>query len=265
MAVSSSRAGSPRAGSPRAGSPRKKVTSFSWEIEGSDYVRQIAFKPLKDDEKIGFGLGGEGQRTEVVVVRVGTQAYWAGVLVGYKVINVNKKAVDDISATSAIQDAISSGKEFSIGFQVPNKPDWPEKSKDDVKPSIEPHEIPIDELLLDDEDIPVKDEDIKESPRASKSRKGRKRGSRRKHRKARWEADEDIIIDHGQSYGDGYTEGMFMRDGDIENFVPRIKKTQERIKIKVNLPDRDLETALSWRSESPASRLSWTLDSPRED
>merc|ERR1719193_3069853 len=103
MAVSSSRAGSPRAGSPRAGSPRagsprKKVTSFSWEIEGSDYIRQIACKPLKDDEKIGFGLGGKGQRTEVVVVRVGTQAYWAGVLVGYKVINVNKKSVDDISA-----------------------------------------------------------------------------------------------------------------------------------------------------------------------
>lgn len=114
----------------------RKVSSYSWEIEGSDYIRKITFKVLKDGEKLGFGLGGQGKRTEVVCVRVGTQSYWKGLKEGYKVISVNGNQVNDITVKASICDATSSGKDFTIGFQVPGKPDWPDSQKDGVSSTV---------------------------------------------------------------------------------------------------------------------------------
>lgn len=212
-----------------SGSPRK-MKSFSWEIEGSDYVRQIAFKPLKGDEKIGFGLGGKGKRTEVVVIREGTQAYWKGVLVGYRIVTVNKKPVNDISVASTIQDMISSGKEFTIGFQVPNKPDWADRDKEGVNSSMGLRGGPLDDQPRVKEEKSVQDDDIKETTRAARSRKGRSRGARN----AQNEYDEVPIIDHGGlAYDDGNDDGgMFMGDNDADDFIPHIRKKNFRGRIQ---------------------------------
>jgi len=208
------------------------VKSFSWEIEGSDYIRQITFKPLKGDEKIGFGLGGKGARTQVVVVREGTQAYWKGVLVGYKIAYVNKKKVNDISVASSIQDNIKSGKEFTISFQVPNKPDWPDNDKEGVNSSMGLRGGPMDDQPLVREQKTVKDDDIKETTRTARSRKGRSRGARNDRKDAYEEAP---IIDHGGlAYDDANDDGgMFMGDDDAEDdFIPHIRKKNYRGIIK---------------------------------
>jgi len=122
--------------SSRAGSPRKdhsrKPSAFSWEIEGKDYTRRIQFKAMKEDEKIGFGLGGKDKKQEVVCIREQTQAYWKGILVGYTVTQVNDKEVNKITVTPAIRDATLSGKDFTITFLVPNKPDWADKENEDI-------------------------------------------------------------------------------------------------------------------------------------
>jgi len=219
-------------------SPRKK-TSYSWEIEGSDYIRKIAFKPLKGDEKIGFGLGGKGKRTEIVVVREKTQAYWKGVLKGYKVVQVNRKSVDDISVASAIQDAIGSGKEFTISFQVPNKPDWADNSKEGISSSKGLRGGPMDDQPSVKDVKPVKD-DVKESTYgSSRSRKGR---TPRSH-KARANDGEAPIIDHGGiDYEDRNDDGgMFMGDDDIDDFVPHIRKKGYRGKLKEEVEEKKKE------------------------
>jgi len=139
-------------------SPRK-VASYSWEIEGSDYVRKITFKALKQDEKIGFGLGGKGQRTEVVLVREGTQSYWKGLQKGYKVVSVNGNEVNDITVKSSIFDAMSSGKDFTISFLVPDKPDWADKEKDGVSALADDTGLPADDQPKEKkEDIPIEEE-----------------------------------------------------------------------------------------------------------
>jgi len=140
-----------------AASPRK-VASYSWEIEGSDYVRKIVFKALKQDEKLGFGLGGKGQRTEVVCVREGTQSYWKGLQKGYKVVTVNGNEVNDITVKASIFDVATSGENFSIGFLVPDKPDWPDKDKDGVSALADDTGPPADDLPDEKkEDIPIED------------------------------------------------------------------------------------------------------------
>jgi len=139
-------------------SPRK-VASYSWEIEGSDYVRKVAFKALKAGEKLGFGLGGEGQRTEVVFVRDGTQSYWKGIQKGYKVVNVNGNEINDITVKPLVSEATRSGKDFTIGFLVPNKPDWADKEKDGVRALADGSGLPADDQPLDKkEDIPIEEE-----------------------------------------------------------------------------------------------------------
>jgi len=224
------------------GSPRK-MKSFSWEIEGSDYVRHIAFKPLKGEEKIGFGLGGKGRRTEVVVIREGTQAYWKGVLVGYKIVDVNKKKVNDITVKSAIQDMIASKKEFTIGFQVPNKPDWADGSKEGVMSSKGLRGGPRDDKPPAIKTKPIKDDDIKEATsRASRSRKARTRGNK----KARDDDYEAPILDHGDmGYEDNHDDGgFFMGDNDIDDdddFVPHIRKKHYRGKLKEEVEEKKRE------------------------
>jgi len=167
--------GSPRAKSSASlaslGSPRK-VASYSWEIEGSDYTRKIAFKALKAGEKLGFGLGGEGKRTEVVFVRDGTQSYWKGLQKGYKVITVNGNEVNDITVKSSIFDVTSGTKDFTIGFLVPNKPDWPDKQKDGVSALADDTGPPADDQPEEKkEDIPVveKEKEITEDVDANKA------------------------------------------------------------------------------------------------
>lgn len=216
------------------------MTSFSWEIEGSDYIRHIAFKPLKSDEKIGFGLGGKGKRTQVVVIREGTQAYWKGVLVGYKIVDVNKKKVNDISVKSSIQDVIASKKEFTIGFQVPNKPDWADSGKEGIQSSNGLRGGPMDDQPPGKKTKPVND-DVKES-RASRSRKARTRGNR----KARDDDYEAPIIDNGDmGYEDNHDDGgIFMGDNDIDDeddFVPHIRKKHFRGKLKEEAEEKKKE------------------------
>jgi len=139
-------------------SPRK-VSSYSWEIEGSDYIRKVTFKALKDGEKLGFGLGGKGQRTEVVFVRDGTQSYWKGLQKGYKVLTVNGNEINDITVKPSIFDATSSGKDFTIGFLVPNKPDWADKEKDRVSALADDSGPPADDQPIEKKgDIPIVEE-----------------------------------------------------------------------------------------------------------
>lgn len=164
-----------------AASPRK-VASYSWEIEGSDYVRKIVFKALKQDEKLGFGLGGKGQRTEVVCVREGTQSYWKGLQKGYRVVTVNGNEVNDITVKASIFDVASSGENFSIGFLVPDKPDWPDKDKDGVSaladdtgppaddlPEEKKGDIPIEDFKANTDDKPIIDKGIDEDTKEGKA------------------------------------------------------------------------------------------------
>jgi len=187
--MASSATGSPRRGANLwpahdRGSPRKghakKPSSFTWEIAGSDYVRHISFKKLRADEKVGFGLGGKGQRCEVVHVAGNTQADWRGVKKGYKVTAVNGQNVTDITVTPALRDALASGKDFTIDMTVPNKPDWPENGEEggadapgDAGPPDEPAEKkeepekPIDEYEnqpkdAEEDDRPIVEKEVEE-------------------------------------------------------------------------------------------------------
>jgi len=95
-------------------SPRKS-SSFSWDRSG---VRVIQFKAMKAGEKIGFGLGGDGQRQEIVSVKEGTQSYWKGVKKGYIIVSVNGVKVDAITVKSAVKEACASGMKFNIGMST---------------------------------------------------------------------------------------------------------------------------------------------------
>jgi len=108
----------------------KKKSSYSWDRSG---VRKIQFKALKKGEKIGFGLGGDGQRQEIVSVKDGTQAYWKGVKIGYKIVSVNGVKVDAITVKTAIKDACTLGKSFNVGMSTGEKLDLAEKKVSDVK------------------------------------------------------------------------------------------------------------------------------------
>jgi len=91
------------------------MSSFSWERSG---VRQIQFKAMRAGEKVGFSLGGDGQRQEIMSVKEGTQAYWKGVKKGYIVVSVNGVKVNSITVKSAIKDACRSGSKFNVGMST---------------------------------------------------------------------------------------------------------------------------------------------------
>jgi len=93
----------------------KKQSSYSWDRSG---IRSIKFKALKAGEKIGFGLGGDGKRQEIVTVRDGTQAYWKGIKTGYKVVSVNGVKVNAITVKTAIKEACTSGRDFTVGMST---------------------------------------------------------------------------------------------------------------------------------------------------
>jgi len=95
-------------------SPRKS-SSFSWDRSG---VRVIQFKAMKAGEKIGFALGGDGQRQEIVSVKEGTQSYWKGVKKGYSIVSVNGVKVNAITVKSAVKEACASGVKFNIGMST---------------------------------------------------------------------------------------------------------------------------------------------------
>jgi len=188
----------------------KKVASYSWEIEGSDYVRKVTFKALKSGEKLGFGLGGKGQRTEVVFVRDGTQSYWKGLQKGYKVVNVNGNEINDITVKPSISEATSSGKDFTIAFLVPNKPDWADKEKDGIRALADDSGLPADDQPLDKkEDIPI-EEEVKAIE------------------------DNKPIIDNGKDEdtkeGDG--EGVFGAAEDTDEEYESIMKLSDELKEK---------------------------------
>jgi len=243
-------------------SPRKKEATFSWEIEGSDYVRKICFKPLKKGEKIGFGLGGKGQRTEVVVIRNGTQAYWKGVLKGYLVATVNGKEVNDITVSSALQDAVTSGKDFVIGFQVPNKPDWADNSKAAAESAMDGFlGTPLDDQPSIKEEQPqIRDGDstggMKTAGKSGRIGSRSSRITRGKDRNKNIKEDiiiDDGIIDHGgPMYDDGNDGGgaeMFLGDDDVDvEFVPRKKKVSYKgMKDRVAQEDQKTKNTFVWR------------------
>jgi len=93
----------------------KKQSSYSWERSG---IRKIQFDALKAGEKIGFSLGGDGHRQEIMSVREGTQSYWKGVKVGYIVVSVNGTKVDAITVKTAIKEACKSGSTFNVGMST---------------------------------------------------------------------------------------------------------------------------------------------------
>jgi len=187
----------------------KKVASYSWEIEGSDYTRKILFKALKDGEKVGFGLGGKGQRTEVVFVRNGTQSYWKGLQKGYKVVTVNGLEVNDITVKSSIFDAASSGKDFTIGFLVPNKPDWADNDKDGVSALADDSGPPADDQPNEKKvDLPI-EEEVKVS------------------------ADDKPIIDKGKDEDtkeENKDEGIFGAADDTDEEFETIMKLSDELK-----------------------------------
>jgi C-terminal processing protease CtpA/Prc len=93
----------------------KKRSNYSWDRSG---IRKITFKALKKGEKIGFSLGGDGKRREIISVKEGTQSYWKGVKIGYTIVSVNGTKVDDITVKTAIKSACQSGKDFTIGMST---------------------------------------------------------------------------------------------------------------------------------------------------
>jgi len=93
----------------------KKQSSYSWERSG---VRKIQFEALKVGEKIGFSLGGEGHRREIMSIKEGTQSYWKGVSKGYVIVSVNGTKVDDITVKTALRDACQSGSAFTVGMST---------------------------------------------------------------------------------------------------------------------------------------------------
>jgi len=93
----------------------KKRSSYSWDRSG---IRKVQFDALKTGEKIGFSLGGDGQRQEIVSVKDGTQAYWKGIKTGYVIMSVNGVKVDAITVKTAIRDACKSGSSFSVGMST---------------------------------------------------------------------------------------------------------------------------------------------------
>lgn len=182
-------------------SKHKKGSSFSWQIKGSKNVRNISFKAKNKTEKIGFRLGSQGKRLEIVNVRDGTQSYWKGVLKGYKIVNVNGKLVDAITIKSAIREAWASGKTFNIGFKVPGL----ETSDDDSKANTA---------------RPVK----KASKKKQKPRNTRKIDEDNEVKVREEYIDETPIIDHGVIYKErADDEGFFFaeeKDNDDEPYVP---------------------------------------------
>jgi len=140
----------------------KSPRALSWEIEGSDYIRNVAFKALKEGEKLGIGLGGKGQRTEVVVVREGTQSYWKGIKKGYKILTVNSNDVNAITVKSSIQGCATSGKNFTIGFQVPGKPDWADSNKTGQSIFKDDADLPVDDQPKEQKESAVEEAAVKE-------------------------------------------------------------------------------------------------------
>jgi len=192
----------------------KKQASFSWERKGkgSSNVRNVNFKALKKGEKIGFGLGGEGKRQEVVSVREGTQSYWKGVLKGYKIVTVNGKTVDAITIKSAIRGACSSGKDFVVGMQVPGM----KATKDDCKTSPDER----------------KNSSSRSKVPKTYGRKAKKRPQKTKEVSEKKVVedyiDERPIIDNGANFQENADDGNFFmgEDEDAEEYVP-IKRSNE--------------------------------------
>jgi len=91
----------------------KKRSSYSWDRSG---IRKVQFDALKAGEKIGFSLGGDGQRQEIVSVKDGTQSYWKGIKKGYVIVSVNGVKVDAITVKTAVRDACKSGSSFNVGM-----------------------------------------------------------------------------------------------------------------------------------------------------
>jgi len=93
----------------------KKRSSYSWDRSG---IRKVQFDALKAGEKIGFSLGGDGHRQEIVSVKEGTQSYWKGIKTGYVIVSVNGVKVDAITVKTAIRDACKSGSSFNVGMST---------------------------------------------------------------------------------------------------------------------------------------------------
>jgi len=93
----------------------KKRSSYSWDRSG---IRKVQFDAMKAGEKIGFSLGGDGHRQEIVSVKEGTQSYWKGIKTGYVIVSVNGIKVDAITVKTAIRDACKSGRSFNVGMST---------------------------------------------------------------------------------------------------------------------------------------------------
>jgi len=229
-------------GSQKSGNSRKisgtsklqspqKVTSYSWEIEGSDYIRNVVFKALKDGEKLGFGLGGKGKRTEIVVIREGSQSYWKGIKKGYKVVTVNGNEIDDITVKASIYDVTSSDKDFTIGFLVPGKPDYPDSGKAGINSVDDGAGIPKDDQLEENKEVPVVEQKL-DSRNVEASDTVPNIQDQTAHDESL--AEEDIqIIDNGETeykvetvLDDPVEDEKDVKD-DYESLVQKIEKMEE--------------------------------------
>jgi len=182
----------------------KKRSSYSWDRSG---VRKVQFDALKAGEKIGFSLGGDGQRQEIMSVKEGTQSYWKGIKKGYVIVSVNGIKVDAITVKTAIRDACKSGSSFNVGMSTgtplevvkkPSKSKLSRRLSDRAKPK--PAKKVIKEPILPADDS-------------------------KEEEKAQGYNDEKPIIDNGEFYFQEEVDigGWFAGDEDAVDYTPIAK------------------------------------------
>jgi len=176
----------------------KKRSSYSWDRSG---VRVIQFKAMKAGEKIGFALGGDGQRQEIVSVKEGTQSYWKGVKKGYVIVSVNGVKVDAITVKSAVKEACASGMKFNIGMSTGAPIEGTAKRSSKTRSSRTSY--------------------ARKKKAAPKTAKKRTTVEESKEEIVQGYKDEKPIIDNGTFfYQDEIDVGWFAGDNDESDYVP---------------------------------------------
>jgi len=182
----------------------KKRSSYSWDRSG---VRKVQFDALKAGEKIGFSLGGDGQRQEIVSVKEGTQSYWKGIKKGYVIVSVNGIKVDAITVKTAIRDACKSGSSFNVGMstgtplEAIKKPSKSKSRRLSERAKAKPAKKVVKEPILPADDS-------------------------KEEGKAQGYNDEKPIIDNGAFYFQEEVDigGWFAGDEDADDYTPIAKQ-----------------------------------------
>jgi len=182
----------------------KKRSSYSWDRSG---IRKVQFDALKAGEKIGFSLGGDGHRQEIVSVKEGTQSYWKGIKTGYVIVSVNGVKVDAITVKTAIRDACKTGSSFTVGMstgtptEAVKKPSKSRSSRLSGRAIVKPAKKVIKEPVLAADNL--KDEE-----------------------KAQGYHDTKPIIDNGTFDFQEEVDigGWFAGDQDLDDYTPIAKR-----------------------------------------